>query len=182
MAQKAATAHARRLEIPIPTKRRARVTAAPELVIKNGRQGPTLNFRRAYQIGRIELIDLAKEGLPARTAVDLARQMSITMDRLFKTIGLARATIDRKVRENKTLSPEESARVLGVARLVGLAQSMVEESGNPDGFNAAKWVAGWLEQPIPALAGRRPAELMDTAEGQSLVVNLLERAQSGAYA
>jgi uncharacterized protein (DUF2384 family) len=35
---------------------------------------------------------------------------------------------------------------------------------------------------MPALQGRRPAEFMDTAEGQAIVANLLQRAQSGAYA
>jgi len=72
--------------------------------------------------------------------------------------------------------------VLGMGRLVGQVQRMVEESGRPEGFDAAAWVARWMERPVPALAGRRPAELMDTAEGQALVANVLARAQSGAYA
>ena len=59
---------------------------------------------------------------------------------------------------------------------------MVEESGDPRGFNAAPWVARWLEEPLAALGGRKPRELMDTAEGQAVVSNMLARAQSGAYA
>ncbi|MCY1243257.1 hypothetical protein D9M72_562650 [compost metagenome] len=59
---------------------------------------------------------------------------------------------------------------------------MVETSGNPDGFDAAAWMAQWLDQPLPALGERRPAELMDTAEGQAIVSNMLSRAQSGGYA
>jgi uncharacterized protein (DUF2384 family) len=90
--------------------------------------------------------------------------------------------VDRKVRENKRLSPDESSRVLGMARLVGQVQAMVEESGRPEGFDAAAWVARWLDRPLPALAGQRPAELMDTAEGQGIVANLAARMQSGAYA
>ena len=68
-----------------------------------------------------------------------------------------------------------------MARLVGQAQAMIEESGDPTGFNAAEWVAQWLARPVGALGGRRPGELMDTAEGQALVSNLLNRAVSGAY-
>ncbi len=39
-----------------------------------------------------------------------------------------------------------------------------------------------LEQPLPALGGQRPAELMDTAEGQDIVFHLLDQIGSGAYA
>ncbi|CAN5919172.1 hypothetical protein BH11PSE8_BH11PSE8_46960 [soil metagenome] len=78
-------------------------------------------------------------------------------------------------------SIDEGLRELGIARLVGQVQALVEESGNPEGFNAAEWIAGWLERPLPALGGRKPAEFMDTAEGQAMVANILERAQSGAY-
>ncbi|MNW01193.1 hypothetical protein D3C71_1967940 [compost metagenome] len=59
---------------------------------------------------------------------------------------------------------------------------MVETSGNPDGFDAAVWVAQWLDQPLPALGERRPAELMGTAEGQAILSNMLSRTQSGTYA
>lgn len=68
-----------------------------------------------------------------------------------------------------------------MVRWVGQVQAMVEESGIPEGFDAAAWLATWLEQPLPALDAKRPAELMDTAEGQSIVAQILSRAQSGAY-
>ena len=58
---------------------------------------------------------------------------------------------------------------------------MIEESGNPEGFNAAEWVARWMDRPLPALDGQRPAELMDTSDGQALVSNIVARMQSGAY-
>ena len=40
----------------------------------------------------------------------------------------------------------------------------------------------WLTEPLPALGGSRPADLMDTMEGQSLVAAALAKIQSGAYA
>ena len=69
-----------------------------------------------------------------------------------------------------------------MARLVGQVQSMVNDSGDPRGFNAAEWVARWLEEPLAALGGQKPVELMDTTEGQTMVSNLLARIQSGTYA
>ncbi len=80
------------------------------------------------------------------------------------------------------LSKDESERVLGVAALIGRVQAMVEESGNPTGFDAAHWVADWLAKPLPALAGATPASYMGTFEGQRLVAELLAMSQSGAYA
>lgn len=80
------------------------------------------------------------------------------------------------------LASEQSERVVGMAKLVGQVQAMIERSGDPTDFNAAQWVAQWLEQPSQALGGQRPAELMDTVAGQEVVSDLVAKMQSGAYA
>jgi putative toxin-antitoxin system antitoxin component (TIGR02293 family) len=129
-----------------------------------------------------ERVEIVKEGVPARFAVVISEDMSIPKDRLYSTIGLARATMNRKVRDHEVLNPDESERVVGIARLVGQAESIVKESGNPKGFDAAKWTAAWLGEPQRALGGKRPAELMDTSEGRGIVSDLLARMQTGAYA
>jgi putative toxin-antitoxin system antitoxin component (TIGR02293 family) len=143
---------------------------------------PITSFMQLYRADPMERVRLVKTGMAAGAVEAIARRMAMPKERLVGTLGLARATIDRKVRENRLLSVDESSRVLGMARLVGQVQSMVEESGNPEGFDAAHWVANWLEQPLPALGGRPPAELMDTPDGQALVSDLVARMQSGAYA
>ncbi|SOE63487.1 Protein of unknown function [Burkholderia sp. D7] len=66
--------------------------------------------------------------------------------------------------------------------LVRQVEKMVAESGNPEGFDAAQWLAAWMERSVPALGGRRPAEYMDTVEGRALISRLLAMMQSGAYA
>lgn len=139
-------------------------------------------FKQAYRADPMELVTLVKRGVTAESVQALAKLMSISKERLADTLGLASATVNRKSRNQKPLSSDESSRVIGMARLVGQVQAMVEESGDPEGFDAANWVAQWLEQPLPALGGRRPAELMDTPEGQTLVSNLVARLQTGAYA
>lgn len=97
-------------------------------------------------------------------------------------MGLSRATVSRKEKDDAVLSKDESERVLGVASLIGKVQAMVEESGDPAGFNAARWLTDWLSQPLPALGGATPASYLDTFEGQKLVAELLSMSQSGAYA
>ena len=77
---------------------------------------------------------------------------------------------------------EQGERLIGMAKLVGQVESMITESGNPDGFNAAKWVASWLEKPSPALGGEKPSAYLDTVSGQEMISDLLAKIQTGAYA
>ena len=138
-------------------------------------------FLGVFDLEPMHRVQMIKRGLPASVPGDVAQRMGISKERLFATLGLPRATVERKLRQQQALSPDESARVLGLARLVGQVQRMVEESGQPEGFDAAAWVARWIERPVPALGGLKPAELLDTAEGQAIVANVLSRAQTGAY-
>ena len=135
-----------------------------------------------FRASKMERVKIVKKGVPARYTGVLAAGMHMSKDKFYSTVGLTRATVDRKVRINKRLNLDESERVIGIARLVGQAQSMMQESGDLKDFDSAKWLAGWLDRPLPALGGRRPGELMDTAEGRALVSDLLAQQQSGAYA
>ena len=139
-------------------------------------------FAQAYRAAPIVRIDMIKHGVPATLVVELAAQLCISKEQLCRTLGLARATIDRKVREASLLSPDETSRVLGLSRLVGRVQAIMDDAGSVADFDAAVWAATWLEQPLPALGGQRPAEWMDTAEGQNIVFHLLDQIGSGAYA
>ena len=69
-----------------------------------------------------------------------------------------------------------------MSKLIGQAQAMVDEAGAMEGVDPAAWIAQWLDQPLPALNHHRPRDLMDTAEGQAMVSQLLGRLQSGVYA
>lgn len=163
-------------------------TGAAEAPAAAGRVSSSRNseqltdFLRLYRAEAFERVRLVKTGVPAGAVDALAKRMAIPKERLVATLGLARATVDRKVRENRPLSSDDSSRIVGLARLVGQVQALVEESGEARNFDAAAWLARWLEQPLAALGGERPADLMDTAEGQALVSDLIARIQSGAYA
>ena len=67
-------------------------------------------------------------------------------------------------------------------KLVGQLEAMVEESGDPDSFDAPGWLSRWLREPLPALGGDKPINLLDTMEGQALISRALAQMQSGAYA
>jgi putative toxin-antitoxin system antitoxin component (TIGR02293 family) len=147
-----------------------------------GKQFIVVNFRKIYEADPLEQVSIVKRGVNARWVDVIASTMHVPKEKLIVTLGLGRATIQRKSSQQTALSSDESSRVMGVSKLIGQAQAMVEESGAPEDFDAAEWVAQWLDQPLPALNGGRPGDLMDTAEGQAMVSQLLSRLQSGAYA
>jgi putative toxin-antitoxin system antitoxin component (TIGR02293 family) len=140
------------------------------------------DFVGIYQADPMQRIELIKSGIGADGLIDLATSLHTTKDQLFKRLGLPRATVDRKARNKQNLSQEQSERVVGLMKLVGQVRTMVEQSGDPTKFDAAQWIGEWLERPNGALGGIRPAELMDTVEGQELIAGLLAKMQSGAYA
>ena len=76
----------------------------------------------------------------------------------------------------------ESERVIGLASLIGQVQAMMQGSGEPEDVDAAAWMSRWLREPVPALGGVAPLDLIDTMQGQALVSKTLAQMQSGAYA
>ena len=141
-----------------------------------------LSFAAIYRVEPIDRIKLIREGVPARYINVISDSMGITKETLFKFLNLPKSTIDKKSVANQMLPIEQGERLIGIAKLVGQVESMIAESGNPDGFDAAKWVASWLEKPSPALAGEKPSAYLDTIAGQEMISDLLAKIQTGAYA
>lgn len=140
------------------------------------------DFTAVYQAAPIERIEWIKHGVDASDVLKMAARLDTSQEQLMQRLGLPRATIVRKSKARQNLSTEQAERVVGLSKLIGQVQTIVEQSGNPEGFDAAHWVAHWIERPNAALGGRRPAELMDTVAGQELVGSVLSKMQSGAYA
>lgn len=141
---------------------------------------PYLDIYRASPADRIRLI---KAGVPAAQAKRMSTELHLDQQVLLGALNLKTATVNRKAARGETLSPEDSERVVGLARLVGQLEAMLEESGaDANAFDARAWLSDWLRQPVPALGGMRPIDLLDTMEGQTLVSQALARMQSGAYA
>ena len=143
------------------------------------------DFRKLYLAEPLARAALVKEGAPASLLPAPAAARAVPKERLYETIGGARATADRKLRADARLDPDATERALGLARLLGQVEQMLAESGDPEqaaDFDAAAWVADFLGRPHPALGGRRPGDLMDTADGRGVVSALVAQMQSGAYA
>ena len=68
-----------------------------------------------------------------------------------------------------------------ITTLTALVQRMVNESGEPTGFDARSWLGHWLTGVVTALGDRRPLDVLNEPDGLGVVSRLLLRAQSGAF-
>lgn len=139
-------------------------------------------FVTLYQAPVLTQIEWVKSGVGARIAKVILGQLRVPKGEALTALQIPVATVNRKAKINAPLSAAEGERVLGVGRLLGQLQTMVRESGNPEGFDASAWLSAWMSAPVPALGGARPLDLLDTMTGQALVSQVLAQMQSGAYA
>lgn len=147
-----------------------------------GQEGRSFAYRELYSASPVDRITFIKAGVAARRVKLLVREMHADQGVIFKALNLKTATVNKKAAKDEALSAEEGERVVGLAKLVGQLETMIAESGDPTGFDAPAWLSRWLREPLPALGGRQPIDLLDTMEGQSIVSNALACVGSGAYA
>jgi uncharacterized protein (DUF2384 family) len=164
------------------------MTAAVKHIVAESAVSPQsrwLNFRELYQTTPTDRIDLIRSGINAADFKAFVGRLDIQQEKIFYMLDIATATVNRKASRNEALSREDSEKVLGMAKLIGQVETMLEQSGDPDqmkNFDAARWLTRWMEESVPALAGASPSQYMDTIEGQEMISKLLAQMQTGAYA
>lgn len=137
------------------------------------------------ELDPLRYIQLARAGIPASATEVLAQALHMPAARVHKALNLPASTVARKIKLEENLPVDQSERVIQTMRLVGLAQRLVSEYGDPElsqGFDAARWFGEWIEEPNPALGMQKPVDLLDTAAGAGLVESLLNKMVSGVYA
>jgi putative toxin-antitoxin system antitoxin component (TIGR02293 family) len=145
-------------------------------------RGRGIDYARAFELGSIEKVALARAGIDPSVVHEIALDMGIQVGRVSQMLRLPTSTMARKQQAAKPLNVDQSERVLRLQSLIGLAEKIVAQYGNPKGFDAAKWVGQWVERPVPALGGATPSSFLDTAEGAKLVESTLMGMVSGGYA
>jgi putative toxin-antitoxin system antitoxin component (TIGR02293 family) len=131
----------------------------------------------------LQIIETERRGVAGVFVKDLSKRMEISAQRMFVILGVPKATAEKKVAAGELLAGSGGRAALGLARLLGIAKGIVENSTAPEArdFDSARWLGQWLERPQPALGGRKPAELIDTPTGLEVVARLLGAIESGAY-
>lgn len=88
-------------------------------------------------------------------------------------IGLSNRTLQRKIKSNKRLSPEESDRLFRIQKLTSAALALFE--GNIAAMQQ------WLKTPLTALNGETPLAYSDTEPGSQFVLDLITRIEHGVF-
>lgn len=135
-----------------------------------------------YRAARADKSAVIRAGIPSGFLASLSARLGYTVDKLFSMLHIPRTTGIRRMQNAEMLTTEESEKAVGLATLIGQVESIVQESGRPEGFDAGKWLAEFVEQPHKALGGHKPADLLGDAEGRAAVSQLIGQMQSGAYA
>lgn len=134
--------------------------------------------KNLYQASAIERVKLIRKGIPASRVEDIKDALHVSRERLVDILDLPR----QKPRGGAMLSAGQSERLIGLTCLIGQIVVIVSDSGDPNRFDAARWVGEWLERPVPALGGAKPADFMGTMKGQTLVSGLLVQSVAGVFA
>lgn len=155
----------------------------PSLLAYHPAQGVDDFVRQVAAATPLQLVDMERHGVAGRFLKDLSIRIDLPAVRVFGMLGVPKATAEKKSAQGELVSGSGGQAALGMARLLAQAQALVADSTAPEaqGFDAARWLGRWLEQPQPALGGRRPADLMDTPTGAAMVSRLLGAQASGAY-
>jgi putative toxin-antitoxin system antitoxin component (TIGR02293 family) len=119
----------------------------------------------------IELARLIRRGLPVGTVQFVLDSGRLTLGELDRIV-LPRKTLAHR-RKLGTLTPEQSDRLLRVARVLADAEET---------FGSQDKAAIWLRRASAALAGESPLQLLDTDEGAREVETLLGRIGHGIAA
>ena len=136
--------------------------------------------RGVHRAPPMQLLETERAGVDAVFLSEMATRMGLSFTHLAHILGMSKATAARKLAKQEKIDGHAA---IALARLLGLASELVADSTSPQakGFDAAKWLGQWIERPQPALGGHKPAELLDTPTGVSMVTKLRGAIRSGAY-
>jgi putative toxin-antitoxin system antitoxin component (TIGR02293 family) len=123
-------------------------------------------FIKAPALKRAEAV---AKGLPAKAIRDLVADRTVSLADVSRVVG-PRRTLDRRLKDNKRLSPEESDRLARFAATLDLATQI---------FGGRTAAMDWLTTPKRRFDGEAPLNLLKTDAGTRLVEEVLQQGRHG---
>lgn len=120
----------------------------------------------------LDWVTLVRQGLPTAVVDEVTKAVQLTQAELSATLGIPERTLIRRKKEG-VLSPEESTKLLRLARVV---QRAVEVFEDPE------LAIDWLKTANRSLSGTPPLSLLDTDIGTESVLDTLGRIEHGVFA
>ncbi|HEX3431188.1 MAG TPA: antitoxin Xre-like helix-turn-helix domain-containing protein [Rhizomicrobium sp.] len=127
-----------------------------------------LGVRSKKRQTKLALADSVEKGLPVSALERLAGRVSPEDERRFAYRVVPKPTLERRRREKKPLTKDESDRLARVAKVFAFAHEI---------FHDDHKVRSFLNRPHPLLDDRAPLEVsLASGPGADAVINLLGRA------
>lgn len=120
----------------------------------------------------LDWVALIRQGISSTALDALAKTIHLTQAELATAVGIPERTLARRKKEG-TLSSEESAKLVRLARVVERAEEV---------FESLEAALDWLKSANASLAGEIPLSLMDTEIGAESVLDTLGRIEHGVFA
>ena len=147
------------------------------------RMGVDAYLKQVHNATPMQIVEIERAGVAGAFITDLSSRMDLPSSRVFTMLRIPKATAARKMAEGSIIDGRAGQAAIGMVKLLGMAQDIVRDSTAKQAkdFDSVKWLGLWIEQPQPALGGRKPADLLDTPTGVEMVARVLGAIQSGAY-
>lgn len=178
----AVAAPARAGSVPDPLRLWARESSRS----RSAAEPPGAAFRRLAQKVQawpgVVLFEAVEAGVPTSMVDVIAEATGESAAQVMDLIGVSPTTFRRKAEAGEPLPDAAGHRVMGMLRVAATLRRLLEESGDSEqlaAFDLEGWLARWLRQPLPELAGKTPAQMLRNPEGQRAVEQLLERMRGG---
>ncbi|MEO6046920.1 MAG: antitoxin Xre/MbcA/ParS toxin-binding domain-containing protein [Candidatus Kapaibacterium sp.] len=118
----------------------------------------------------IELIDMVQAGVPAAAVQWLVESLELSPEVTASIIS--RRTLERRLKMNRSLTGDESDRLVRIARIGALAI---------DAFGDRRKAITWMNRPNRALQGKTPISVISTDPGAQFVERILGRIEHGVF-
>ncbi|MGC4234315.1 MAG: DUF2384 domain-containing protein [Niabella sp.] len=119
-----------------------------------------------------DFISYIREGIPKKALDHLAEVMALSDAELSAVLHVSDRTL-RRYTSSQKLNPEQSERVLELARLYARGADVFEDM---ESFKL------WMESPVGALGNKKPKSFLDTSMGIALLMEELGRIEHGIFA
>lgn len=121
--------------------------------------------------GPEQVHDRIREGFPFAALHKFEVYSQLPEDVIARVVGIPARTLARRKSADR-LKPDESDRLYRLAEVFARA---VDLTGDPE--SARRWLTG----PVRAVGHRAPLDLIDTAAGTRLVLDVIGRLEHGVF-
>lgn len=122
---------------------------------------------------KMEMVELAKEGVKAQTIGRLAELLDISQKQAAEFFHFSERTLRDYIKKDQLLDPDSSEKIIKMFSLYLFGSEVLESSEN---------FIEWMFKPSFGLGNRVPASLLYSSDGIDLIYDELSRIEYGDFA